>query len=226
MELAPGSIFNSRIRIPLTEYQIVCDRLTDAQLCAIMRDKRGRNRAWRDREGTVNSDVHGSAHGLFMNEDEGTLLFDTWTLDQTFAPDVDNPRRWRLSCVLKCREINDVLGPYPDDPRANKYPIGWNHDYKRDQEGKLGWKFITMAMSGGSTESGWTPHGDCREGYVPRYPFATFWDLFCDAGRQQCDESQPPSCGNLRAEKRERAIAEIIAEARGVSQRRSLNRRS
>lgn len=220
-ELAPGTPFNSRIRIPLTEYHITCDRITDKQLCAIMRGRTdGRYRAWRDREGTVNADTVSSDNGLFLAEDEGTLLFDTWRLEQTFVPDVDNPRRWRLSCTLKSRQVPEVKGPYPDDCNASQYPVGWNHDYKRSLRGKLGWQFIMLQMTKGSSEARWTPHGECRTGFVPRYPYAYFWDLFCDDAKQRCEAEQEPACTNARAQNRERELTRIIADARGAQERR------
>jgi len=126
LELAVGQYdnINARMRIPLTEYHITCDRITDSQLCAIMQPM-----PWKCREMTVNC-------YKFMNEDEGTLLFDTWTLDRTFVPDVDYPRRWRLSCILKCRQVPGMRGPYPENCNArNAYAIGWNHDFLRSDPG-------------------------------------------------------------------------------------------
>src|SRR5208283_859625 len=145
-EPAINNAFNSRIRIPLTEYHITCDRLTDAQLCSIMTYV-----PWKCREGTVNyeGDPESFGNPPFLGEREGTLMFDTWTLSPTYAPDVDNPRRWQLSCVLKCRQIPGVCGPYPSDCSSAKYPVGWNHDYKKGvKSGAFGWQFIMMHMPG------------------------------------------------------------------------------
>lgn len=241
IELAPNTVFNSRIRVSLTEYHIVCDRLTDKQLCDIMTN--GDGRGWRVREGTVNSDpysrsggggggsgsggpggsgsvapgIRATTSGRFMNEAEGTLLFDTWTLDQTFAPDVDNPRRWRLGCVLKCRQVPEMKGPYPDNCRKPQYAVGWNHDFKRDTEGRLGWQFIMMECAGSSSESRWTPHGTCLDCFVPRYPYREFADLFCDESRETCEPAEDPTCHN-----EPEIIERTVADAQGVAQRKAL----
>jgi hypothetical protein len=202
-ELMADKTFNSRIRIPLTEYHITCDRLTDQDLCEIM----SKSVSWKTREGTVNCDTPASPphFAYFMNEPEGTLMFDTWTLDQTFAPDVDNPRRWRLGCVLKCRNIEMTKAPYPEDCKKAKYPMGWNHDFKRDTEGDLGWKFIMMQDPSVADWGRRTPHGDCPKGFAPRYPYLQFYDLFCDMTHRDCTPNQAPTypetkepygCGN------------------------------
>ena len=196
-QLAPDPSFNCRIRIPLTEYHLTCDRVTDRELCQIM-DRM----SWKLREGTVNEETKDSPTGLFLNEYEGTLLFDTWTLDQTFVPDVKNPRRWRLSCVLKCRNVPFVQGSYPDNPEKTQYAVGWNHDFKlRNQKSGsvvMGWWFITMGVkppyrtAGLGHELGVTPHGTCRDGQVPRYPYAKFSNIFCDE-RRLCVDAIPPA---------------------------------
>jgi len=193
VEFSAGESINSRIRIPLTEYHITCDRLTDVQLCEIFM------RPWKCREGTVNCFT-------FMGEPEGTLLFDTWTLDQTWAPSYANPRRWRLSCCLKCRQVPQMTGPYPNDCEGTGYPIGWNHDYKRSiNSAELGWRFIMMNVAGNWTPAAAsTPYGDCKEPFVPRYPYMDFTYLFCNNSFDcllgpipsvQCnDECQASSC--------------------------------
>jgi len=159
----------ARMRVPLTEYHITCDRLTDTQLCMIMHKM-----PWKCREMTVNC-------SKFMNEAEGTLLFDSWTLDQTFVPDINDPRRWRLGCVLKCRQVPGMGGPYPDNCDGNDYPIGWNHDFKRnDKDGKLGWRFIMMqADLNWTAQAASTPHDSCPRPMVPRYQYVDFTDMFC-----------------------------------------------
>jgi hypothetical protein len=221
IELVQAKTFNSRFYCALTEYHLIADRLTDAQLCYIMH-----RRPWRDREGTVNAEVHdpqnkyngGSIFG-FLSEPEGTLYFDNWTLDQTFAPDIDNPRRWRLACTLKCRQIADMLGPYPEDCLIDKYPVGWNHDYKRNNKGSaLGWRFVMMQMDG-SVENNrrWTPHGVCptstNVSLVPKYPYVDFGDMFgYRAGEDEATvfTSQSPfkRCGALDYNVRQRLMAD------------------
>ena len=200
LEPAPG-FYNSvvaRMRIPLTEYHITCDRITDSQLCAIMGGM-----PWKCREQTVNCD-------RFMNEDEGTMLFDSWTLDRSFVPDVREPRRWRLGCVLKCRQVPGMTGPYPDNCTADCaggdcYAIGWNHDYKRSfnfntgQTGDLGWRFIMMRCGGNWTpQAASTPHGNCPDPYVPRFQYVTFSNLFCTGTTSVCTTGMLPGsdCGN------------------------------
>lgn len=255
-EIVPGTVFNSRIQISHTEYHITCDRLTDTQLCRMM--QKGKHYVgWKIREGTVNSDPYvnpnarerfdGRAvinHGAFMNELEGTLLFDSWTLDQSFVPDTKNPKRWKIGCVLKCRQVPDVKGPYPDNCGKPSWAVGWNHDYKRSiqRSQDMGWQFIMLECATGLKETGWTPHGSCPEGFVPRYPYMPFADMFCDEARFKCDNSSPPKChgsdndqaegsagggsdgggsgggvGSLTAEE---IIEQVEYDARGVSKRK------
>jgi len=192
-EFASGETINSRIRIPLTEYHLTCDRITDAQLCAMMKIP------WKCREGTVNCDTN----ELFLGEGEGTLLFDTWTLDQTWVPDIVNPRRWQVSCVLKCRQVPQMTGPYPDNCSADCtgtpgcYPIGWNHDFKRTiNSAELGWQFIMMNVAKNWTDAAAkTPHGDCPSPFVPRYPYMFFANLFCTGAAPACLDIIEPGSG-------------------------------
>lgn len=179
----------ARMVIPLTEYHLTCDRLDDAQLCLIMHKI-----MWKCREQTTNCDV-------FLGEAEGTLLFDSWTLDQTFVPDISDPRRWRLGCVLKCRQVPGMRGPYPDDCVADCagsaicYPIGWNHDYKRGYNTTthtvsidLGWHFIMMNVGRNwNPGAAATPFGSCTEPYVPRFKYVPFKDLFWTTDEQPCN---------------------------------------
>ena len=232
---------SSRMRIPLTEYHLCCDRITDDQLCGIMNIM-----PWKCREQTVNC-------GLFLNEDPGTLLFDSWTLDQTFVPDVDMPRRWRLSCVLKCRQVPGMKGPSPDDCTGKSVAIGWNHDYKRaipNGDMNLGWRFIMMsAKNNWTAAAAYTPYGSCPEPWVPRFPYTDFSDMFCNQAGDCCPEQTPncilPDCtattpgiacpdnGSVdasrmagsqiarpRNEAMEQQVAEIMAESRLAHARR------
>ena len=238
-EPAINNAFNSRIRIPLTEYHITCDRLTDAQLCSIMTYV-----PWKCREGTVNyeGDPESFGNPPFLGEREGTLMFDTWTLSPTYAPDVDNPRRWQLSCVLKCRQIPGVCGPYPSDCSSAKYPVGWNHDYKKGvKSGAFGWQFIMMHMPGNWTSKmAETPHGNCPKPMVPRYPYMTFSQMFCGANEDcltgleepsadctnTCEANTcPPATGEKGSEwheedaELEQRIAQIVDESRKAKSR-------
>ena len=239
VEHAATQGFNSRIRIPLTEYHITYDRLTDTQLCRVMSG----SRKWKLREGTVN-------YERFMNEPPGTLLFDSWTLEQTFAPDIRNPRRWRLGCILKCRQVPESKGTYPEDCRVAQYAVGWNHDYKRrflvtddgtpdvtqDPNGDLGWWFIMMRDEQASVYARLTPHGLCPIGLAPRYPYTTFSDIFCRDTLDVCDQAEHPAglCNEGGASSSSQSLrgggdftaqrlAEIQEDSRGVVER-SLSR--
>jgi hypothetical protein len=231
VELAAAESFNSRIRLSLTEYHIIADRLTDQQLCHIMegQDSRGQNRNWKLREGTVNYDT-------FLGEEPGTLLFDTWTLDQTFAPDTRREfrRRWRISCVLKCRQVAEQRGPYPDNCNGNTHPIGWNHDFKRDTQADLGWKFITMFSKGASAKARATPYVDCHENWAPRYLYRDFSELFCKAG-SHCEQEDCTVCGGsggsggsggmARVRKSAKTLDDILDDSMGVAARKRLRDR-
>lgn len=172
-----------------------------------------------------------------MNEAEGTLLFDSWTLDQTFVPDVDQPRRWRLGCVLKCRQVPEMLGPYPADCRDRRYAVGWNHDFKLDsprsgQPTGLGWQFIMMKCQGAAAGAGWTPHGTCHDGFVPRYPYRAFRDLFCDEPTENCLPAEGVTCagaqpgaiaaGGTSEDSVADTLAQIVEDAKGVAERKRL----
>lgn len=237
-EIAPGfqNTISGRIRVPLTEYHLTCDRLTNAQLCGIM------SVPWKCREGTVNC-------FQFLGEDYGTLLFDTWALEPVFAPDLTEPRRWRLSCVLKARDVPQLKGNSPNNcfAAATVYDtaIGWNHDYKRNTaDNKLGWLFIMLDVGPSWTEAGArVPTGvgtntTCPKPLAPRYPYRDFSDLFGCRNTALClpereidsscaSECEEPNCftddaiGNIRGSeehnpKLEEMIAEIVHDSRGA----------
>lgn len=239
VEQAPGQpqAIDARIKIPLSEYHITCDRITDTQLCQIM------TTPWKCREATVNCDK-------FMNEPEGTLLFDSWSLEPTYAPDITNPRRWRLTCVLKCRQLPQIYGNYPENETVFKYPVGWNHDYKRGTgvNSQLAWRFIAYDLGASWRASAAdTPHGAVREPFGPRYPYFQFYDLFCFTG--QCSSKQEASAacnvpcsdvegcseffvthpweaasedGDKTEEQIEQAIAQIVEDARKAPARAAI----
>lgn len=255
-QLAHDETFNSRIRIPLTDYILTCDRLTGDQLCQVMSPitilgVEALNRHWKNREGTVNADcdtyggIYGGTMPKFMNEPEGTLLFDAWTLDQTFAPDIVDPRRWRLTCVLKGRQLADAVGNYPDDCSSYTYPVGWNHDFKRAMQttdpystaaGRFGWQFIAMQDYERSAEgAGFTPHGNLADGWVPRYPYRIFNDLFCPGGdfdegcfatnMNGCDEILNPYEEETPAAPLASKLAAIIKDADEAIERQAMRQR-
>ena len=231
-QMASPPSTNSRIIVPLTEYHITCDRLTDKHLCDVMGSG---NHPWRKREGTVNFQK-------FMNEPPGTVMFDTWTLDQTFAPDVNNPRRWRLTAVLKVRNIPGAKGDYPDKWFDFKHPMGWNHDYKLIQQTttgrmEMGWCFIRMQSPGSTADDGDTPWGNCgtfevqgkQVQTVPRYPYLDFHNMFC---LTDCINGEGPGCQGVTTPAVEEAspssqssmddeIARIIADSHAAKSRKA-----
>jgi hypothetical protein len=138
-----------RIIVPITEYHLTCDRLTESQLTDVFSAN-----SWKDLEGTVND-------ASFLNEPAECLMFDTWEMDDSFAPDTSSVRRWKLSCCLRCRAI-----PNPgNDSGGDASPdyLGWNWDFHRE-----GWKYIKVRTTlGGSL--------------APRYKPVSFENLFCSS---------------------------------------------
>jgi hypothetical protein len=177
-----GHSINCRILIPITEYHLTCDRLTQAQVDTINPPNWNGNMnvlPWKMREGTVNSDVIGTA---FLGEPPETLLFETWNMEPTFVPNLDNPCRFRMSCVLRCRSILklDSTGTIID---ASEPHYGWNHDYYVSGS-KGGWTPITMKNNiGGDNE-------DVKR-YLPVLFMAMFYAPNNDAGELAM------SCGNI-----------------------------
>ena len=174
----------NRIVIPITEYHLVCERLTRQQCAAILSPK-DPLQAWKNMEGCVNDDE-------FLGEKPGTIVFDTWSLGEMFVADPDDPVRWRLGVNLRCREVWDREGklpdadlqppPYPDGPSASmpggsgKESIGWNWDYHTD--GARGsWQYIQMLDD--------QPYilkiGLGPAGVRPRYPYRKFAGMFCES---------------------------------------------
>jgi len=146
-----------RFVIPITEYHVSCDRLTRAQVHQIMSPAANE---WDLREGTVNSDE-------FMGIPPEGLNFDSWNAQPSLVPDPVDPVRWRLTAVLRKRQIWGALRAGqplngPDGPG----PYGWNHDYT-NVDGKWGW-YRTRVLGGlnGTTK-------------VDRYTKVRFEDLFC-----------------------------------------------
>jgi hypothetical protein len=92
------------IKIPIREFHITCDRLKSVQLPDVSAVA-----------GCVNSDT-------FLNCPAETLLWETGDDDQSFTPDIDNPRRWRMTALLRQRAI----------PNGNYGVAGWNHEIYND----------------------------------------------------------------------------------------------
>jgi len=135
---------NCRMVIPITEYHITCDRLKADQVPN-----------WKRREGTVND-------SKFLGEKPGTLLFDTWEIDHSFAPDPKNPARYKLTCVLRSRDI-------PVCQSDIKY-AGWNEIYHGGLQ-----KWVTVKIKSGGKE-------------VPLYKSLPFDNLFIDPGCHDTDD--------------------------------------
>jgi len=126
---ALSSSENCRIVIPLTEYHITCDRMTEEQVPANMKT----------REGTVNLDT-------FIGEKPETLLFDTWELDPSFVPSMTKDlHRHKLTVCLRCRDITVNQPNVPSGTNLGKTYVGWNHDYHVNQ-----WVRILIQEPGGS----------------------------------------------------------------------------
>lgn len=168
----PGSVA-AKLILPVTEYRITCDRLTLAQVntAFAVRD-------WNLYQGSVNSVE-------FLGAPIGTLLFDGYTINETFVCDQYEQRRYALSATLKRRVITDSAGAVllDDDPDWYQQPIGWNHDYvpKVDANGKTvkkwGWKFIQMMQ------------GDTC---LPRYPILDYSGMFGGTGSAECNPTEVP----------------------------------
>jgi len=164
---------NCRIIVPLTEFHITCDRMTRADVDGAM------HVPWRDREGYVNQDT-------FLNEARECLLFDGWNMRETFAPDVDDPVRYRLTAVLRSRRI---WAASHDPTEGTGAALGWNHDYRvfTDASGAVrgGWMGIRLLDNVGGG-------GKMQK----RYPTREFAHMFCNKPGQQCITcSQPAQIG-------------------------------
>ena len=84
---------STRIIVPITDYLLTCDRLTESQLSDIFAAN-----SWKNLEGTVND-------APYLEEPAECLMFDTWQMEDSFVPDPTNPRRWKLTCCRRCRAI-------------------------------------------------------------------------------------------------------------------------
>lgn len=185
---------NTRILVPITEYHITNDRLKQQQLDYILTPIQGR-KPFKHLEGRVNRDT-------FLNEVPGTLLFDTYHLNETFAPDPSDPVRYRLTVVFRARHIwPGKTGDIPDgtidppdgpakasgSPPSRKEAYGWNWDYKlfaeKDKNGNnvagFGWRYILMKDQLGSNAT-----------LMPRYLYSTFCGMFYPLTNQGLDEAE------------------------------------
>jgi len=167
----------TRIVLPVTEYQISCDRMTYKQV-----DRAMSYRHWDNYQGSVNTQI-------FLGAPPGTLLFDGYDISETHACDVDNPHRYCMTACLKRRVVSDIHGNPLKDGEPGRY-VGWNHDYvnlvdpTNRKKQTWGWHFILM------NEYKLDQQPRC----VPRYSSLIFDWLFMppptvDQGCGQGDES-------------------------------------
>jgi hypothetical protein len=110
--------------IPLREFHITCDRLQYYDCPNSVR--------LRDMCGKVNSD-------RFLGCDPDTLLCESADLDQSFVPDIIEPRRFKITLVLKERRV----------PKANKPGEfgGWNYEYFQGAEPNVVGGFYRLKLS-------------------------------------------------------------------------------
>jgi len=154
----------TRIMVPVTEYHVSCDRMTRAQVNAAFAI-----RDWDEYQGTVNLTFFNKHYGL-LGAPHGTLLFDGYSIKETFVCDVDEPRRYCLTAHFKQRIILTSSGQFMRDEENR--PVGWNHDFINKKNKLWGWTFINMRRG-----------TECE----PRYSFVDFKDLFGDSKKQGCE---------------------------------------
>ena len=137
---------STRIIVPITDYLLTCDRLTESQLTDIFAAN-----SWKNLEGTVNE-------APFLDEPAECLMFDTWQMDDSFVPDLANPRRWKLTCCLRCRAIPNANNTSASSASPDFF--GWNWDFEQG-----GWKYIRIRTSASGL-------------LEPRYKPVSFENLF------------------------------------------------
>jgi hypothetical protein len=130
---------NSRIQIPIVEYHVSCDRMTADDVDTVFGPA-----AWDYLTGYVNSEP-------CLGVPAGCLMFESWTMNQTFVPATEDPERFRLTAVFKARTIVRHVSPGTDYR-------GWNWDYVLEN-GKGGWRMFGVLNN-----------VDGGDAYVPRYP--------------------------------------------------------
>lgn len=166
----------TRVLVPVTEYYLSCDRMLPADVdLALGADDLSPTGGWDIMQACVNSD-------WFMGCAPGTLLFDGYEIQETFACDNVSPLRYCMTACLKQRVITESTGENVGAPlqRAGVY-VGWNHDYVAvEGSAKWDWVFIQLWQA-----------GDC----VPRYWYMEFKNLFGDnttSNPQGCDVADNP----------------------------------
>lgn len=98
---------SASVKIPIKEFHITLDRLKSTQVPSTD-----------SIAGCVNSDI-------FLGCPKETLLWESDHTDPSFTMDVDDPRRWRCTMLLRKRAI-------PLGTSASSGFAGWNHEMYND----------------------------------------------------------------------------------------------
>jgi hypothetical protein len=155
----------ARVVVPITEYNLRCDRLTPYQLDQAF------NPSWDTYQGCVN-------RWFFLGARPGTLLFDGYTLAENIICDQSQPLRYTLTACFKHRVIRGAKGPKIVDG----WPVGWNHDFI-NLGGTRGWGWKLIQMRNSDSGDGGTPNSGCEL----RYKMRSFSAIFGSNAEQACD---------------------------------------
>lgn len=180
-QIGLGERDTTRIIIPITEYHISCDRMTLAQVNRAW-DALGGGLDWDQRVGTVN-DVNNEDQPPFLGCPPETLLFDSYEVDETYVPSTINPHRYRLTAVMKQRDVvgNDRK-PLKD---CDGNFIGWNHDFTSVTKEGAGWHYYRLRNDQQHCKNG-SP-GPAIDPCGPRFQLVQFCNLFgCPYGTTDC----------------------------------------
>lgn len=165
---AVSSGFLGKVRVPVIEYHLTCDRLTRTNVDGIFQ-----LRDWNELLGCVNEGTTEDGSADLLKAPSSTLLFDNYTLTPSEICHSITPHRWKLTAILKRRAITDANGYVTYDSEG--HALGWNHDYINihDNDQRWGWRLIQI----------WED-GNCRA----RYPEADFNALFGDGILPACGD--------------------------------------
>ena len=198
--VALGRSIGTRIIMPIAEYHITCDRMTEEQVDTAQ--ARGGGGVWDSYLGCVNENPGWEYD--FLNAEAGTLLFDGYELTESNVCHPTDSRRWKFTAVLKRRLVLDESGlPVLD---CDGIAIGWNHDFVNvGGQKQWGWRYIKMLNSKRSCEesSAASDSGATNGDIKPRYPDKIFEYLFGGTvgdilgSDQACEESESESVTEL-----------------------------
>jgi len=167
MAMNPAS--QSTILISITEYHLTCDRMTLDQVNKAFDSEHGYGMDWDLRENTVNE-------APFMGAVPGTMLFDNYELDEIYVPHPITPHRYRLTALLRQRNIVDPYG-HPLVACDGQY-VGWNHDYVVESKKGGAWRFINLIHNYQNCTGSFNDQASqATVGCSPRYPSAPFCNL-------------------------------------------------